>query len=77
MLGDINPYLERIPPHNCWKLDKELDYDNNIDRDLIAVAHDIINWEINLKVPLGLTETDVYRIKQETNSVLRQYVCCR
>ena len=73
----VDHYFHRIPPHNRLKLDEELDYDNDVDRDLIAVADNMINWEVNLKVPLGLTEADVYRIKQERDSVLRQYVCCR
>ena len=37
-MGDIDPYLQFIPEHNRSKLDKELDFDNDFDRDLIEIS---------------------------------------
>ena len=73
-MSDISVYLELIPPHNHYKLDKELDYDNDntdIDRDLIGISKYIIKWKENLRVLLGLTERDVHRINQ-VEAALRQ-----
>ena len=71
-IGDIDPYLEQIPQQSRWKLDKELDWDNDFDRDLTEIAQCIVNWQGTLRVHLGLTETDVDRINQETTPTLRQ-----
>ena len=72
MMSDISRYEKQIPTHNLWKLDKELDYDNDLNRDLIEIAQYIINWEEDLQVNLGLTREDVHKIKQEGNIVFRQ-----
>ena len=68
----ISRYLELIPLRCHWKLDKELDFDNEVDRDLVEIAQYIISWEVKLRVPLGLTEPDVLMIKEESNPILRQ-----
>ena len=65
-------YLRLIPVHNQCKLDEELDYDNDIDRDLEEIAQYIIDWELNLRGPLGLTREEVHRINQEGDPVLKQ-----
>ena len=70
--GDIVRYLEMIPPDNQYKLDEELDWDNDTDRDLTKIAQYITDWEANLRVPLELTETDVHKIQQEENPDTRQ-----
>ena len=70
-MGDIDPYLKDIPEHNRWKLNKELDFDNELDRDLIEIATHIHNWLVALRVPLGLTQGDVTLIKHEQDPVLK------
>ena len=71
-MGEIIHYLELIPPDNQYKLDEELDWDNDTDRDLTEISQYITNWEDNLVVPFGLTEADMHKIKQEENPGLRQ-----
>ena len=71
-MSDISNYEEKIPTHNLWKLDKELDYDNDCDRDLIEIAKYIIKWEEDLQVTLGLTMEDVHEIKQKESTVFRK-----
>ena len=39
----------------------------------MQIAEHIINWEVELKVPLGLTPTDVHRIKVAVYSLLMNY----
>ena len=68
----IDRYLELIPIHNHWKLDEELDWDNDYDRDLTEIAKGLTNWQTNLRVPLGLTLADVRRINQTKYPALKQ-----
>ena len=63
-MSTISRYLELIPAHNHSKLDEELDYDNDVDRDLTEIAHYFIKWE-ELQAPLELTEEDVHLINEE------------
>ena len=69
--NDISAYLQLIPVRNHHKLDKELDYNNDIDRDLIDISQYIIGWKEKLKSRLGMTKFDVYRINQ-VDAALRQ-----
>ena len=46
------------PP--CLLLDKQLDWDNETERDLIEIAHHILCWEVKLCPHLGLSEVDVH-----------------
>ena len=72
-MSDISRYLEEIPAHNHHKLDKELDCDNEVDRDLIEISQYIIEWEEKLRVHLKLTKEEVHRIKQgQENLILKQ-----
>ena len=71
-VDDIIRYLELIPPANQYKLDKELDWDNDTDRDLTEISQYITNWETKLIVPFGLTEADRHIIKVENDPVLRK-----
>ena len=71
-MSRFSEYLRRIPPSCHWKLGLELDYDNNLERDLVEIAYYISYWEVKLRVPLQLTPTEVNRIKQESNLDLRQ-----
>ena len=68
----VSSYLRLIPVHNQCKLDEELDYDNDIERDLEEIAQYIIDWELNLRGPLGLTREEVHRINQEGDPILKQ-----
>jgi hypothetical protein len=40
-----------------------LDWDNGIDRDLIEIAHHMLDWEVRLRVYLEMTDEDVHDIK--------------
>ena len=45
-------------------LDKQLDWDNETERDLIEIAHHMLDWEEKLCPHLGLTVVDVHDIKE-------------
>ena len=50
----ITPYLGKV-----------LDYDSQgVDRDLSEIARHMRQWEEQLAVPLGLTQTDIDDIKE-------------
>ena len=70
-MADVHSYLKLISLHNQRKLDNELDFDNDFDRDLVEIAGHIHNWKVALKVPLGLSERDVRSIEQEQHPTLR------
>lgn len=43
-------------------LDKKLDWDNDIEQDLIEIARHLLNWEKLLAVPFSLTQVDIHDI---------------
>ena len=63
-------YVERfIKPENRWRLDQEVDYDNDANRDLIEIAKTIPRWEVTLVSPLGITDQEVHDIKSNNTDV--------
>ena len=54
-------------------LDKELDWDNNYNKDLIEIAEHMLEWETHLTSPFHLTETDIDDITREPKSQLQRY----
>lgn len=71
-MSDLSEYLKRIPQHNHYKLEWELDSDNQKDRDLIKISKSIVDWENKLSSPFGLTRTDVADINEERNPAKRR-----
>jgi hypothetical protein len=53
-----------------------LDWDNDCERDLIAIADHMINWEVKLRYHLGLTNVNVHDIKEKYDKKpeLQRYV---
>ena len=57
--------MESLPASAHSLLDKQLDWNHEgEDRDLISIAHHMLDWEEKLCVHLGLTEVDVHDIKK-------------
>ncbi len=72
---DADKYVRHyIPAEKRWRLEKLVDYDNQVDRDLREVARTITGWEVNLVSHLGITSTEVDDIKDGTTNVeLRRF----
>lgn len=60
--GNVN-YRGKIPTSAHPLLQKQLDWDNQTDRDLIEIASNMLDWEENLCTHLGLKEVDIRDIK--------------
>ena len=73
--------MESIPEQNRYKLEKNLDYESEagIDVHLTIIADSMINWEVKLAVPLGLTQVDVCDIQSDhqNQAVLQRQVKSR
>ena len=69
--GPCAAFFKRIPFHKRWKLDKELDFDNEYNRDVVEIAPYLHNWQVDLKVPFELSRRDVALIKEEKDLTLR------
>ena len=61
--ADISDCLSSVSG-NCH-LDKKLDWDNQVDKDLIAIAHHMLKWEERLSADLELTDVDIHDIKEK------------
>ena len=72
IMSDISGYLELIPTHNHWKLDKELDWDNDYGRDLDEIAKYFSKWQQNLQVHLKLNQDDLFLINSVPDPVLQR-----
>ena len=49
-------------------LEQQLDWDHEgVDRDLIGIAHHMLDWEEKLCSHLGLTVVDVHDIKEKNS----------
>ena len=46
-------------------LENQLDWDNDVDRDLCEIAHHMLDWELKLSTRLKLTEVNIRDIKDE------------
>ena len=73
MTDIVSRYIKLIPFHNQWKLDKELDWDNDYDRDVAKIAKALHNWQATLKVALQLDKDDIARINSVGDFDLRRY----
>ena len=60
-MSDISSYVALIPVHNQWKLDKELDWDNDYGRDTAVIARSLIDWQAKFRVAFQFNNTDVAR----------------
>jgi hypothetical protein len=56
-------YVSSLPASAHPHLDRQLDWDNQINKDLIEIALHMLHWEVRLRVHLGLTDKDVHDIK--------------
>ena len=64
--GDLVSYVSSLPASVCPFLNQQLDWDNQMDRDLHFVADDyMLDWEKKLSNQLGITLSDIYNIKTE------------
>ena len=55
-------YVSSLPSGMHPHLDKQLDWDNDVDADLKEIAHYIEDWDSNLASHLKLTEADTNNI---------------
>ena len=56
----MKEYVDTIPLKNRWKLDKQLDFENDGREDhLIKIADEMTNWQEDLVAKLGLKQRDV------------------
>ena len=63
-LGEVD-LATSLPAGAISHLDQVLDRSNDgVERDLIEIAHHMLDWEEKLCSPLGLTEVDVRDIKE-------------
>lgn len=46
-------------------LENQLDWDNDVDRDLCEIAHYMLNWDTTLAPHLSLTEVNISDIKHK------------
>ena len=58
-------YLSKIIPAAYEYLTNVLDWDNNDDKDLKAIAEDTGNWETTLPSELGLLESTMDEIRNQ------------
>jgi hypothetical protein len=57
-------YVSSLPASALPHLDQQLDWDHEgVDRDLIGIAHHMLDWEEKLCAHLGLTAVEVHDIK--------------
>ena len=64
MLGsEFQQYLSVLPVYVFPYLDKTLDWDNEVDRDLIEISKHLVRWEERLVSPFRLTPADIHDIK--------------
>ena len=68
-------YLSTLPDSVLPYLDKELDLDNDFDRDLVKIANSLLNWEEFLSAPFRLTPSNISDIKTRQQSPELQRYC--
>ena len=58
--------MSSLPPGIRLLLEKQLDWDSEgVGKDLHAIAHHMLDWEVKLSSHLNLTDIDVSDIKEE------------
>ena len=67
MLGSkVQSYLNVFELSSSPHLDRTLDWDNfGVERDLIAIAKELTDWEVKLTPYLQLTPADISDIKEK------------
>ena len=66
-------YVDKfVPPANRPLLETVLDQGDDTERHLLEIAHYIIDWEVKLVGPLGLTREEVKGIKEISDPELRK-----
>ena len=61
----IASHVSSLPPAVHPHLDYQLDWDNDVDRDLREIAHHMLDWDSALATHLKLTEVDISDIKHK------------
>ena len=59
---EFQRYLSALPVYVFPYLDKTLDWDNELETDLIAIAKHLVRWEERLVSPFRLTPADIHDI---------------
>ena len=62
-MNDSAGYVLSLPPAVRPYLEYQLDWDNDVDADLIEIAHHMLDWEVKLPTHLKLTDVDISDIK--------------
>ena len=62
-IDDFSSYVWSLPGSARPLLEQLLDWNNDTERDLIEIAHHMLDWEEKLCPHLGLTVVDVHDIK--------------
>ena len=57
--------MSSLPPASRPHLEYQLDWDNDVDRDLREIAHHMLGWDLELASHLKLTDVDISDIKSE------------
>ena len=57
--------MSSIPAGVRPLLKQQLDWDNDIERDLIEIAHPMLGWEEKLCPQLGLSQVDIHDTKEK------------
>ena len=58
-------YLEKYDITSSLHLEKTLDWDNGVEKDLIEIAKDMTEWQVKLVSSLELTHTEVSDIEEK------------
>ena len=62
---NFGDYVSSLPSDVYPQLEYQLDWDNEVDRDLREIAHHMLGWDLKLATYLKLTEVDISDIKGE------------
>ena len=65
---DLDGYVSSLPPAVHSHLEYQLDWDNDVDRDLREIARHMLDWDLKLATHLQLTEIDISDIKEENQN---------
>ena len=64
---DFARYVSSLPPAVRPHLEYQLDWDNDVDRDLCEIAHEMLDWDSKLATHLKLTRVDISDIKEDNS----------
>ena len=62
---EYDNYVSSLPPSVLFHVEKQLDWDNDMDADLREMAYYMENWDLKLASSLKLTEADTDRINRK------------